>query len=57
MQGHGSIIGRSHVGQLWTVPGVLAAGDVRLGSMKRVASAVAEGAMAVECIRQYLKGA
>jgi hypothetical protein len=25
--------------------------------MKRVASAVAEGAMAVECIRQYLKGA
>jgi hypothetical protein len=25
--------------------------------MKRVASAVAEGAMAMECIRQYLKGA
>ena len=38
-------------------PGVFAAGDVRAGSMKRVASAVAEGAMAVECIRQYLKGA
>jgi thioredoxin reductase len=37
--------------------GVFAAGDVRAGSMKRVASAVAEGAMAVECIRQYLKGA
>ena len=37
-------------------PGVFAAGDVRADSMKRVASAVAEGAMAVECIRQYLKG-
>ena len=38
-------------------PGVFAAGDVRAGSMKGVASALAEGAMAVECIRQYLKGA
>ena len=38
-------------------PGVFAAGDVRAESMKGVASAVAEGAMAVECIRQYLKGA
>ena len=33
----------------------LAAGDVRADSIKRVASAVAEGARAVECIRQYLK--
>jgi thioredoxin reductase (NADPH) len=38
-------------------PGVFAAGDVRADAMNRVASAVAEGAMAVECIRQYLKGA
>jgi thioredoxin reductase (NADPH) len=38
-------------------PGVFAAGDVRAESMKRVASAFAEGAMAVECIRQYLKAA
>ncbi|MBW0001721.1 MAG: FAD-dependent oxidoreductase [Verrucomicrobia bacterium] len=38
-------------------PGVFAAGDARAGSMKWVASAAAEGAMAVECIRQYLKGA
>ena len=30
-----------------SVPGVFAAGDVRLDSMKRVASAVGEGAMAV----------
>ena len=36
------------------VPGVFAAGDVRLDSMKRVASAVGEGAMAVANIHQYL---
>lgn len=35
-------------------PGVFAAGDVRLGSIKRVASAVGEGAMAVQMIHQYL---
>ncbi|MDB6111971.1 MAG: thioredoxin reductase [Pedosphaera sp.] len=37
-----------------TVPGVFAAGDVRLGSIKRVASAVGEGSMAVQFIHQYL---
>jgi thioredoxin reductase (NADPH) len=36
------------------VPGVFAAGDVRLDSMKRVASAVGEGAMAVANVHQYL---
>jgi thioredoxin reductase (NADPH) len=36
-------------------PGVFAAGDVRLGSMKRVASAVGEGAMAVAFVHEYLK--
>ena len=35
-------------------PGVFAAGDVRLGSTKRVASAVGEGAMAVQFIHEYL---
>jgi thioredoxin reductase (NADPH) len=35
-------------------PGVFAAGDVRLGSTKRVASAVGEGAMAVMFVHQYL---
>ncbi|MEH2258227.1 NAD(P)/FAD-dependent oxidoreductase [Nostoc sp.] len=35
-------------------PGIFAAGDVRLGSVKRVASAVGEGAMAVQFIHQYL---
>lgn len=34
-------------------PGVFAAGDVRSGSVKRVASAVGEGAMAVRQIHEY----
>jgi thioredoxin reductase (NADPH) len=37
-----------------SVPGVFAAGDVRLDSMKRVASAVGEGAMAVHQVHRYL---
>ena len=32
------------------MPGVLAAGDVRHGSVKRVASAVGEGAIAVQLL-------
>jgi thioredoxin reductase (NADPH) len=36
------------------MPGVFAAGDVRSGSIKRVASAVGEGAMAVRLVHQYL---
>jgi len=35
-------------------PGVFAAGDVRSGSIKRVASAVGEGAMAVRLVHQRL---
>jgi thioredoxin reductase (NADPH) len=37
-----------------SVPGVFAAGDVRYGSVKRVASAVGEGAIAVQLLHQYL---
>jgi thioredoxin reductase (NADPH) len=37
-----------------SVPGVFVAGDVRHGSMKRVASAVGEGAIAVSWIHRYL---
>ena len=37
-----------------SVPGVFAAGDVRLDSMKRVASAVGEGAMAVHLVHRFL---
>jgi thioredoxin reductase (NADPH) len=36
-------------------PGVFAAGDVRADSIKRVASAVGEGAMAVQFVHEYLK--
>jgi len=37
-----------------SVPGIFAAGDVRYGSVKRVASGVGEGAIAVQLIHQYL---
>ena len=37
-----------------SVPGIFAAGDVRHGSIKRVASGVGEGAMAAQFIHRYL---
>jgi thioredoxin reductase (NADPH) len=37
-----------------SVPGIFAAGDVRSGSTKRCATAVGEGAMAVQLIHGYL---
>ena len=37
-----------------SVPGVFAAGDVRHGSIKRVASSVGEGSMSIAFIHQYL---
>ena len=37
-----------------SVPGVFAAGDVRAGSVKRVASAVGEGTIAVQLVHRYL---
>ena len=36
-------------------PGVFAAGDARLASMKRVASAVGEGSIAVSLVHLYLE--
>jgi len=39
-----------------SVPGVFVAGDVRHGSIKRVASAVGEGSIAVQFAHQYLAG-
>jgi thioredoxin reductase (NADPH) len=36
------------------IPGVFAAGDVRHGSVKRFASAVGEGSMAVAFVNRYL---
>ena len=37
------------------VPGVFAAGDVRQGAVRRIASAVGEGAVVVSFVHQYLK--
>jgi thioredoxin reductase (NADPH) len=36
------------------IPGIFAAGDVRHGSIKRVASSVGEGSVAIQFIHQYL---
>ena len=38
-----------------SLPGVLAVGDVRRGSIKRVASAVGEGSMAVRLVHEHLQ--
>jgi thioredoxin reductase (NADPH) len=37
-----------------SLPGVFAVGDVRAGSMKRVAAAVGEGSMAVQFVHRVL---
>jgi thioredoxin reductase (NADPH) len=39
-----------------SIPGIFAAGDARYGSMKRVASAVGDGAAAVRLAHEYLTG-
>ena len=36
------------------IPGVIAAGDVRHGSIKRVSAGVGEGSMAIAVVHQYL---
>jgi thioredoxin reductase (NADPH) len=36
-----------------SIPGVFAAGDVRAGSVKRIASAMGQGAAAVQLIHEY----
>jgi thioredoxin reductase (NADPH) len=45
---------RPPLSQETSTPGVFAAGDVRHGSVKRVASAVGEGASAVQQVHRYL---
>ena len=37
-----------------SVPGIFVAGDVRAGSIKRVASSVGEGSIAVQLVHRYL---
>lgn len=46
--------GRSCMTLETSLPGVFAAGDVRSGSVKRVASAAGEGAMAIHFVHQHL---
>jgi thioredoxin reductase (NADPH) len=38
-----------------SIPGVFAVGDVRHGSVKRVASAVGSGAIAMQLVHEYLE--
>jgi thioredoxin reductase (NADPH) len=40
-----------------SLPGVFAVGDARHGSVKRVASAIGEGAIAIHLVHDYLRGA
>ena len=51
---HGWPLAREPMALETSVPGVFVAGDVRARSIKRVASAVGEGSMAVSLIHQYL---
>ncbi|HEX3802207.1 MAG TPA: FAD-dependent oxidoreductase [Solirubrobacteraceae bacterium] len=51
---HGWPLEREPLALETSVPGVFVAGDVRSRSIKRVASAVGEGSMAVSLIHQYL---
>jgi thioredoxin reductase (NADPH) len=37
-----------------SIPGIFVVGDVRFGSVKRVASAVGQGSIAVQFVHQYL---
>ena len=37
------------------MPGIFACGDVRFSTVKRVASAVGEGSMAIAFVHQYLR--
>ena len=54
---HGWTLKRDPLVLETSVPGVFVAGDVRARSIKRVASAVGEGSMAVSLIHEYLAGA
>jgi thioredoxin reductase (NADPH) len=51
---HGWMPGRDPYWLETSVPGVFAVGDVRARSVKRIASAVGEGSMAVQFVHQYL---
>jgi thioredoxin reductase (NADPH) len=46
----------THDGYVTSVPGLFAVGDVRAGSVKRVASAVGEGSVVISAVHSYLAG-
>ena len=48
--------GRQPLPHETSLPGMFAAGDVRHGSVKRVASAVGEGAVTIPLVHRYLEG-
>jgi thioredoxin reductase (NADPH) len=50
---HGWPLGRLPLHTETSMPGVFAAGDVRYGSVKRVASAVGEGAIAIQSVHEH----
>jgi thioredoxin reductase (NADPH) len=54
MTGAGKAAGPTPLTLESSLPGLFAAGDVRSGSVKRVASAVGEGAMAVRMVHEHL---
>jgi thioredoxin reductase (NADPH) len=47
-------LGRPPLALQTSLPGVLAVGDVRQGSVKRVASAVGEGSIAIQLVHRLL---
>jgi len=51
-----SLLGRAPLPFETSIPSVFAAGDVRLGSMKRVAAAAGEGSSAVASVHRALAG-
>jgi len=55
VRGHAfEALGRSPLAMETSIPAVLAAGDVRHGSVKRVASAVGEGSIAIQLIHRLV---
>jgi thioredoxin reductase (NADPH) len=54
---HGWHLGRLPLPMETSIPGVFAVGDARHGSVKRVASAVGEGSVAIQMVHEYLSSA
>jgi thioredoxin reductase (NADPH) len=54
LAGRWEVLGRRPLPFETSHPGLFAAGDVRAGSIKRVAAAVGEGSAAVRSVHEYL---